>query len=476
MISKLLCAVAFASCVLVGVCAADDVSAAAVYYQKNLRDKPQGVYAWPEKGLLFVQVRISHDAADSDDVNALALLAEQRELYSWLAAKAGRARVDDELPFGLERVRRLVRANDPLWEYTADWSFKLDGQEFSREEGDVHVACVVCSQAAVEATMPAAFLEPVPRETWLEGGRKLVEECHLGRVNVSFMAAVGLLDGAELHSTSNFDGIASAKGLAAHAEFLQARAVLADYLKTSPRAAEIRAARTRIRAFPPKLDTAYDVPTDLVTTNVIVNVSTNRSVAANAVTNVSEVAARTLGDVMPRGGTFVTRTVRSDAAIVTTVTTTTVVRVRRTLVQNLRTDYFGESRFEDIFLAGGLGANAPSPRTALGRAAEKAFAAPGTQEEHERSVLVALRENPSDKVLWNLYGRLLQARKDWLGALICFRAALRLDPAYQYALVNLAVTYEALGRRELAVAAAFVAHGVATDAWCETKAKAILLK
>lgn len=478
MTSKVLCAVALvATCVMYGARAAEgDPSAAAAYYQKNLKDKPQGVYAWPEKGLLFVQVRVPHDEADTDDVNGLALLAEQRALYAWLAEKAGRTRVDEELPFGLERVRRLVRANDPLWEYTADWSFKLEGQEFSREEGRVHVACAVCDQAAVEASMPAAFLKSVPRETWFDGGRKLVEECHLGRVNAPFMATVGLLDGAELHSTSNFDGVASAKGTAAYAEYMQIREALADYLRTSSLAAEIRAARERVRSFPPKLDTAYDVPADIVATNVVVCVTTNTSVAANAVTNVSEIAARKVGDVMPRGGTFMARTVRVDAAIVTTVVTTTVVRTRRTLVQNLRTDYFGEPRFEDVFLAGGAGTNAQAPRTDAGRAAEKAFAAPGTADAHQRCVLAALRENPGDKVLWNLYGRLLQERKDWFGALVCFRAALRLDPAYQYALVNLAVTYEALGSRELAVAAAFVAHGVATDAWCSTKARAVLLK
>lgn len=478
MTSKLVSAVALAVLAACAVHAAegDPSAAVAAYYQNNLKDKPQGVYAWPEKGLLFVQVRVPHEAADTDDLNGLVLMAEHHALYAWLAEKAGTKRVDDELPFGLEKVRRLVRANDPLWEYTADWSYKLTGREFSREEGGVRVACAVCDQASVEASMPDAFLKPVSRESWLEGGRKLVEECHLGRVNVPFMGSVGLLDGAELHSTSNFDGVASAEGTPAHAEFMQVRAALADYLKSSPRVAEIRAARERIRAFPPRLDTAYDVPPDFVTTNVVASMTTNRAVVANAVTNVSEVAAGEIGDVMPRGGTFMARTVRCDAAIITTVVTTTVVRTRRTLVQDLRTDYFGEPRFEEVFLSGGAGANTSSPRTEFGRAAERAFAAPGTLEEHERSVLAALRENPGDKVLWNLCGRLFQKREDWLGALVCFRAALRLDPSYQYALVNLAVTYEALGRRELAVAAALVAHGVSTDAWCSNRAKAILVK
>ena len=97
--------------------------------------------------------------------------------------------------------------------------------------------------------------------------------------------------------------------------------------------------------------------------------------------------------------------------------------------------------------------------------------APG---ERERRVLEALRENPGDKVLWKLYGRLLQSKKDWLGARICFRNALRLDREYQFALTNLALTYQEMGHRELATAAAMVAYGLATDGWCKTQAEGVL--
>ena len=77
-------------------------------------------------------------------------------------------------------------------------------------------------------------------------------------------------------------------------------------------------------------------------------------------------------------------------------------------------------------------------------------------------------------MLWNLYGRLLQSKKDWLGARICFRNALRLDREYQFALTNLALTYQAMGRRELAVPAAMVAYGLATDGWCKSQAEGVL--
>ena len=71
-------------------------------------------------------------------------------------------------------------------------------------------------------------------------------------------------------------------------------------------------------------------------------------------------------------------------------------------------------------------------------------------------------------------GRLLQGKKDWFGARICFRNALRLDHEYQFALANLALTYQSMGRRELAVPAAMVAYGLATDGWCKTRSEGVL--
>ena len=168
------------------------------------------------------------------------------------------------------------------------------------------------------------------------------------------------------------------------------------------------------------------------------------------------------------------RSVRSDESIITTVETCTVVRTRKILVQRIARDYRASPKFERLFLSGGSEPNAKAARTERGKVAERAFFGACAPSERERLVLEALRENPGDKVLWNLYGRLLQNKKDWLGARICFRNALRLDREYQFALANLALTYQAMGRRELAVAAAIVAYGVATDGWCKSQSEGVL--
>ena len=476
MTSKFILAAAYAAIALSGVCGTEGApsASAAAYYQRHLKDKPQGVYEWPEGGLLFVQVHVPYAKGAGEGIDANTLLAEHQELYAWLAARAGERKKDAKLPLGLERVRRLVRANYPMWEFTADWEYKLDGQAFSREEEGKRVACVVCDKKAVEATMPAAFLDSAPDEVWLAGACELVGECYAKRVNVPFMEQVGLFDCAEVCGKGKAPKSGPATESAAYREYMEVARETADYLATSSLAKELRAVQKELENIANRLDVAYVAPPESFVTNVTVNVSTNHAVAANAVTNVAAVSFDGITAVMPAGGTVVERNVRSDESIITTVETCTVVRTRKILVQRIARDYRASPKFERLFLSGGKEPNAKSARTERGKVAERAFYGACAPEERERLILEALRENPGDKVLWNLYGRLLQSKKDWVGARICFRNALWLDRKYQFALTNLALTYQAMGRRELAAAAAMVAYGLATDGWCKVQAEGVL--
>ena len=477
MISKfqVIGAVALAAVVACSACGAEgSPSAAAAYYQRELKNKPQGVYEWPEKGLLFVQVHVPYITDGSENLDARTLLAEHQELYAWLIGKASERKVDPQLPPGLDRVRRLVRANYPTWEYTVSWEYKLDGQAFSREETGKRVACVVCDRKSVEATMPKAFLAPVPEATWLAGARELVDECYAGRVNVPFMEQVGLFDCAEVRGKGKVPTSGPVTQSPAYREYLEVERATADYLAASPLAKSLRVAQKGLEDISNRLDVAYVVPPESFVTNVSVNVSTNCAVAANAVTNRTVVPFVGITAVMPAGGTVIQRSVRNDESIITTVETCMVVRTRRVLVQRIARDYHASARFERLFLSGGKLENVASARTERSKVAERAFFDACAQEERERLVLEALRENPGDKMLWNFYGRLLMNGKDWLGARICFRNALRLDHEYQFALTNLALTYQAMGRRELAVSTALVAYGLATDGWCKSQAEGVL--
>ena len=476
MTSKAFVAAALVAAVAYGARGAEGTpsASAAAYYQRYLKDKPQGVYEWPEEGLLFVQVHVPYITGGSEDIGANTLLAQHQELYAWLAARAGERKNDSKLPLGLERTRRIVRLNFPTWEYTADWKYSLTGQSFSREEDGKRVACVVCEKKAVEASMPKAFLEPAADEVWLSGACELIGECYVGRVNVPFMEQIGLFDCAEIKGKGSAPKTGPVTQSAAYGEYIQVLRETDEYLAESGLAKELRATQDALGRIPTRYDVAYAVPPERVVTNLAVHVSTNIAVAANAVTNVAEVPFSGIAAVMPAGGTVVERSVRCDESIITTVETCVVVRTRKVLVQRIARDYRASARFERLFLSGGKEANEKSTRTERGKAAERAFYSACAQEERERLILEALRENPGDKVIWNLYGRLLQSKKDWYGARICFRNALRLDHEYQFALANLALTYQAMGRRELAVSAAMVAYGLATDGWCKAQSEAVL--
>ena len=476
MTSNVVIAVAVAATAVCVASGADGVSSAsaAAYYQRHLKDKPQGVYEWPEAGLLFVQVHVPYVSDESENLDANTLLAEHRELYAWLAARAGERKDDPELSKGLALARRLVRANYPMWEYTADWEYDLTGQAFSREENGKRVACAVCEKKAVEATMPKAFLEPASDEVWLAGVRELAGDCYVGRFNVQFMEQIGLWDCAALRRDGASPVTGAFTGTPAYKEYVDVVKETMDYLASSGFPEELRKARKSLENIHQRIDVEYVVPPESMVTNTFLHVSTNHAVAANAVTNKTSVPCSGIVSVMPAGGSLVERSVRCDESIVTTVETCMVVRTRKVLVQRIVRDYRASAKFERLFLSDAKEDNVVAARTERGNVAERAFYGACAQGERERLVLEALRENPGDKVLWNLYGRLLLGKKDWYGARICFRNALRLDHGYQFALTNLALTYQSMGRRELAIPAAIVAYGLATDGWCKSQAEGVL--
>lgn len=123
-------------------------------------------------------------------------------------------------------------------------------------------------------------------------------------------------------------------------------------------------------------------------------------------------------------------------------------------------------RMQKLFLDCANETNYPTARLSSGTAAIASIRdAKVSADERERRIKTALCESPGDKELWNYYGRVLMAKGDSLGAIICFRNALKLDARFVYPIVNLACAYKSLGKKELALGTAMVGRGLATDAW-----------
>jgi len=450
MTSRNVCTAALAVLLLTLVAMAGDAPPAMVssYYKLRVKDEPAGVYEWNDHDLLFVQVRVPELVGDAaEEMAGRILLAEHKELFAWLARHAAQDRKDSVLSPGMEWLRRFVRSENPLWEYEADWQYSFSGPHFSRHEVGERVCCAVCKKSEVVATMPSAFLKPLGEDKWVGGGKAIVRDKYPGKADRLFMWQIGLLDALAL----SLDKVASldvwvkefgTDDSAAYLEYKKVCKELERYLAESETARFFASEKSRLETLPDKISYEWDRRRPATEKNVETHTVTNKISESEFEVVVTE------------------REVRKS------------IRTLHKIVTKMAVD----PRFEKCFLSGGLMENVASERTPLGHAAEKQFYENGGQtlEQREKLLIDALRENPGDKVLWNLLGRMMMSRQDWHGGLVCMRNALQLDREYAFALTNLAIIYHRLGFDELAFGAATVAIGIAEDTWCRKEAERIL--
>lgn len=449
MISKIAVKSALALAVMPFVAWAEmDVPAQVLsHYRMHLRDEPTGVYEWDEEDLLFVQVQVQEATGDeADEMQGRIDLAEHDLLFAWLSRQASEQRKDPVLPRGMTKVRNFVRSQDPLWEYAVDWNYSFCGPHLSRHEVGKRVCCAVYKRSEVLKTMPKAFLRPVGTDEWIRGCCTFVQEKFCGKTDRLFMWQVGLLDvltlaldeGVSLDAWVKDFGL---EGEETYGEFKRVETGLQDYMKTAARAKWMQSEKNRIETLPDKVtfvkgEQAIDTDKELKSVVVTNQVGENEF----------EIA--------------VTRTEVHKATYA----------LHRRIEKMAR-----EARFERLFLSGGRLSNAPADRTTMSVRAEESFYADGmSMLEREKLIVEALRENPGDKILWNLLARVMMGQDDYLGGIVCLRNALRLDREYEFALTNLSLAYGHLGFVNLSHAAAIVARGIARDKWCLTESTKVL--
>lgn len=174
------------------------------------------------------------------------------------------------------------------------------------------------------------------------------------------------------------------------------------------------------------------------------------------------------------GAVFNETTTISDCEEVVSETVTTTTETRKIIRRKTVSTAAGKAKMEDIFLSAGKAENTISePRPSAAKAKE-AFYGASDMVTKEKPLYEALCENQGDKELWNLFGRLLLNKKEYEASIICFRAALNLDRKYEYALVNLAEAYSAIGLKNLSYGLAFAARGLSANSWVISHSEAIL--
>lgn len=464
-------------------------TSAEAFYRMHFSESPAGAYEWPEKDLVFAKVCLSYK---SKNIDADELSETRRVLREWLADKAAKKRVDEELCFGWNKAREICRKFSPYLEYDAAWNYSCESNAFTYEVGRDRVVVTVFRASDLLKTMPEAFLKPVSRSVWEQGLKGIVQKYYSRQKDMAFMWRLGAMDCYDVQRSCvakfpNLENDNVVEDLKAYygalssewtdvdcpilEDYSTAWKEISEYLVDSPRAKQfVEEARSVIKP-KPVVDDYVTVLDENSTTNATIVCTTN-SIAASE----REISLSTKKCNQKKGSMILPIAVDNneiesiieeyDEGFVEEIETITIRKTTLRKIRKASTVHIGTPTFEKLFLSAGCLDNEPRPQTVTGKDAQKAFGMRISKPERESRILFALRENPGDASLWNLYGRLLQESSDHLGAIVCFRNALRLDRSHQYALTNMAVCYDAIGHHNLAVATAILARGVASDQWC----------
>ena len=437
-------------------------------YQKEVKGRTNGVYEID--GSLYVHVQApvnAREGASRQKMRAVATANDMLRKWALDVTKAEREKKVD-VPKGLDCAMAVLDATVPTWR-NLGWNVKFKGQEHTGQDGKQFWFVQIANKEDLLKAIPASFKEPMPRrELVCETLRTVLPKFLKGDAKTKVWQkcrAVDILPSGEFDPSTK-------------AEFENVRAQVGTYLSSSPLAEEMRQSAKRICAVEAKGEWFDDGQEPSVVTNVVTTTQTNRLDVAKVSTNCLE-RAQTPEEIAARGratGGVVSVTevdaISEEVVVQEVVTVTTKKTCAR---RHRETSVRGQALFEAIFQSGGSAANVPKPRTARGAEAAKAyFSGQSDNATREKLLREALGENPGDCELWNLYGRCRLMQDDLLGALICFRSAIRLDASNQYVLTNLAIVYDRLKCPTLAGGMSVLAYGLSTDSWCTKNAETIL--
>ncbi len=476
---------------------------AVLYYQDHLFNVPSGIYE--HDGWTYFQARVPIEDSSSGRTKAQrdAFSVLDRLVLRWMIDRSVEKRGKDEQPNlspGATLIRNLVWEVSPEYEFGKVEIPPVDLVQVAEQTDDgVFVAASVGKTSELLRCVPENIGAPWPSSRWVASTKDAVRLRYKASPAL-FLVEAGALDPLSVRlneAPEGFPDVASgsfsediagfirrivgsvdSRNEKAMVEMKSFADELSRYVSESEEGRYMRDRALSLQRTDPIVRTVFSPPSVSVETNRVATVVTNWIEQAETSSNrtVRTLAGEaTLRGSVPYGGkVFLERT----SVPIFTVTTNETITIRRRTdarAEEVRVEETGRPQFERLFLSAGTLPNASAPQTDRGGAAVALFYKKGVATSDKETALKnALGENPGDKNLWNFLGRIYQDRKDWLGAAICFRNALRLDPEFDYALTNLADCHKALGNMNLAVGTAVLARGLATNEWCEKRAAAIL--
>jgi len=448
-----------------------EVDAEFLYYQNVIQPRETGVYE--NDGKLYIQVREAYDSTRENRKakRARVIFKAQEMLKQWaIEYSAPQRNQADESPDGVKFAKGIVAHYLPGWQFR-EWSPRFSMREFPHltDDGWYVMGQSVPKRAVIDC-IPQSFYRPFAKSDWNVALGRAVAAGLEGNDRMIVLASCCAWD-----ASKNFVPVESVSD----DEYTSVQRMVTEYLENSSLAKKMKEDLARVSgplvtehwlSVSGANDRRSEVSV-LAKTNAVATFSVQTNLVCRLQT---EVEIKQMGR---SDRTQVTAVVcASDEKEVVERTVTTVIEEKRIVLRRVRTETSGTPAFERLFLSGGTNSITVCGQTPIGKKAATAFFAQIVAEQKEKAIVDGLRENSGDQVLWNFYGKCLVHGGDYVGGVICFRNALRLDPDYGYALVNLAETYEALKLRRLAVGLAAFARARSDVPWCIEHSERILTR
>lgn len=438
------------------------------YYQENIKSRDTGVYE--NDNVVYFQIKLPYGKGDRSDYKKLEATKLMHDMVrSWAIEYAMQQKQAHEpLSEGMAFARRIVSKYYPQWNYGA-WLFRGKSQRVVPDSSSgFYTDGMIVEKGELVGQIPGGYYQDGSIEDLIKGMKTVVRTYTTKELRDKFLKACHVPDLLE-----NREGISEdcAKNYALVEE------KIADFMGCSEFVHKIREDQHRISS--PHVETRI--------VNEQFNPTVSKTMHASCTTNMFEhVLFKTNVQVKCQGSKSIAeRGLSEDGSVsetivtgnlgeIVNVTTQIIVSTQRIVIQRESTSTVGAPAFETIFLNGFTNAAVAKSTTERGQMATATFGGKSTAVRKKTALRDALRENPYDKTLWNLYGRFLQNSGEKMGAIICYRRALSLDPQYDYALVNLGIVYKELGFGNLAHGLALLAGGLTDNDWVRDKAIEVL--
>ena len=436
-------------------------------YQSEFKNRESGVYE--RDGDLFVHVAIPAGRRDSAQRLKLKAVTRANDLLRQWAIDFTRQDRAASQPAaaGMKCILDLLDDASPLWRFS-DWNVKFKGQEFSGQDKSVFWLVQIARKDDIVKQIPDSFRMSAPsREKTVATLQLLLPQM----LKSSADRVYGKCCAFDLDKDCPGD-VAAKQEYGRIAAAVEKHLATAEFPVAMQRAADSIASRRTEESWNDAL-VSTSTATNFVESVVTNAIADSRNSAATAQL-VQTAEDRKIRGVSLDGIVQVENNICTQEEFVVTRTFTVVETRRNVRIRNENASY-GTPRFQQIFLSGGTSENETAKRTPSGDKAVKAYFDGGTDvSAKERTLYEALSENPGDSELWNMLGRCRLRQDDVMSALVCFRAALKLDGRNQFALTNLAIAYDLLKCPALANGMAVLARGFAEDRWCIEKSEEIL--